>query len=39
VEATVVFVEKSGTTTREPYRFVVGTNDDGTTIIQSFSKL
>ncbi|GAA3048281.1 hypothetical protein GCM10010464_10680 [Pseudonocardia yunnanensis] len=39
VQATIVFVEKNGTTTHEPYRFVVGTNDDGTTIIQSFSKL
>jgi hypothetical protein len=39
VQATIEFVEKNGTTTHEPYRFVVGTNDDGTTIIQSFSKL
>ena len=39
VQATIVFVENNGTTTREPYRFVVGTDDDGNTIIQSFSKL
>jgi hypothetical protein len=39
VQATIVFVEKNGTTTREPYRFVVGTDDNDQTILQSFSKL
>jgi hypothetical protein len=39
VEATMVFVEKSGTTTREPYRFVIGTDDDNQTILESFSKV
>jgi hypothetical protein len=38
VEATVVFAEQNGRTTREPYRFVMGTDGDERTIIESFSK-
>lgn len=37
VEATVSFVEKSGKTTNEPYRFVTATGDDGATVLESFS--
>jgi serine/threonine protein kinase len=39
VEATVVFERRNGTTTNEPYRFVLGTGPDGQTIVQSFSAL
>jgi hypothetical protein len=39
VEATVVFERRDGTTTNEPYRFVVGTGPDGHMIMQSFSQL
>ena len=39
VSATVRFVRTDGSTTNEPYRFVVGTTGDGTTIIESFTKL
>jgi hypothetical protein len=38
VQATVVFVRDDGTTTSEPYQFVVGTGSDGQTIMESFSK-
>jgi hypothetical protein len=34
----VVFTRQDGSTTSEPYRFVVGTGSDGQTIIQSFSR-
>jgi eukaryotic-like serine/threonine-protein kinase len=37
VEATVVFVRRDGTTTSEPYRFVMGVGDDDQPIMQSFS--
>ncbi|MBN9758097.1 MULTISPECIES: serine/threonine-protein kinase [unclassified Pseudonocardia] len=37
VTATVVFMRNDGTTTRENYRFVVGTNSEGQEILQSFS--
>jgi eukaryotic-like serine/threonine-protein kinase len=38
VEGTVVFNNQNGSTSSEPYRFVVGTGSDGQTIIQSFSR-
>ena len=37
VAATVVFVEKGGQTSRESYRFVVGTSG-GRQVIESFSR-
>ena len=37
VTATVVFMRNDGTTTRENYRFVVGTDSEGQEILQSFS--
>jgi hypothetical protein len=39
VEATVTFVPKDGSTTHEPYRFALGTDSNGQTIIESFAKL
>jgi serine/threonine protein kinase len=39
VEGTVVFNRQDGSTSSEPYRFVVGTGSDGQMIIQSFSRL
>jgi eukaryotic-like serine/threonine-protein kinase len=39
VEGTVVFTRRDGTTTSEPYRFVMGTGTDGQLIMQSFSSL
>jgi eukaryotic-like serine/threonine-protein kinase len=39
VEGTVVFTRVDGTTTNEPYRFVLGTDEDGRTIVESFSAL
>jgi eukaryotic-like serine/threonine-protein kinase len=38
VEGTVVFNRQDGSTSSEPYRFVVGTGSDGQPIIQSFSR-
>lgn len=38
VDATIRFVRTDGTTTNEPYTFVMGTAGDGSTIMQSFSK-
>jgi eukaryotic-like serine/threonine-protein kinase len=38
VTATVVFLERDGTTTREPYRFVIGTQN-GRQVIESFNRL
>jgi hypothetical protein len=38
VQGTVVFTTTDGTTTREAYRFVLGTSGDGRTIMQSFSR-
>jgi hypothetical protein len=38
VEATVVFAEQNGRTTREPYRFVISTDGNERTIMESFSK-
>jgi serine/threonine protein kinase len=38
VEATVVFAEQNGRTTREPYRFVMITDGNERTIMESFSK-
>jgi eukaryotic-like serine/threonine-protein kinase len=38
VEATVVFDPRDGATTTEPYRFVVGTGEDGQSIVESFSQ-
>ena len=38
VTATVVFMRNDGSTTRESYRFVVGTNEQGQEIMQSFSQ-
>ncbi|WP_214365383.1 serine/threonine-protein kinase [Pseudonocardia sp. H11422] len=38
VQATIVFQRQDGTTTRERYRFVVGQNSSGSTILQSFSR-
>ncbi|TQM14729.1 serine/threonine-protein kinase [Pseudonocardia kunmingensis] len=38
VEATVVFDPRDGATTTEPYRFVVGTGENGQPIIESFSQ-
>ncbi|MEQ3549139.1 serine/threonine-protein kinase [Pseudonocardia nematodicida] len=37
VTATVVFVRQDGTESRERYRFVVGTDENGQEIMQSFS--
>ena len=37
-EATVVFVRRDGSTTSEPYRFVMATGPDGRTIMESFSR-
>ncbi|TWF79047.1 serine/threonine protein kinase [Pseudonocardia hierapolitana] len=39
VEGTVVFTRRDGSTSSEPYRFVMGTGSDGQTIIESFSRL
>ena len=39
VNATVRFVRKDGTTTNEPYQFVVGADGGGKTILQSFSRV
>jgi serine/threonine protein kinase len=39
VEGTVVFTRRDGSTSSEPYRFVVGTGSDGQTIMESFSSL
>jgi serine/threonine protein kinase len=39
VEGTVVFTRRDGGTSSEPYRFVIGTDDDGQPIMQSFSRL
>jgi hypothetical protein len=39
VDATVVFLDSNGATSREGYRFVLGTGPDGQTIMQSFSKV
>jgi serine/threonine protein kinase len=39
VEATVVFTRQDGSTSNEPYRFVLGTGSDGQTIMESFSRL
>jgi eukaryotic-like serine/threonine-protein kinase len=39
VEATVVFTRRNGSTTNEPYRFTLGTGENGQTIVQSFSAL
>jgi hypothetical protein len=39
VEGTVVFERRDGSTSREPYRFVLGTGADGGPIMQSFSRL
>jgi len=39
VEGTVVFTRTDGTTTSEPYRFVVGTGSDDQTIMESFSRV
>ncbi|NMI00254.1 serine/threonine-protein kinase [Pseudonocardia acidicola] len=38
VEATIIFQRQDGTTTREPYRFVIGQGNDGNLIMQSFSR-
>lgn len=38
VSATIVFTRTDGSTSSEPYTFTVGTSDDGTQIIQSFSR-
>ncbi|NMH95674.1 hypothetical protein HF519_29920 [Pseudonocardia bannensis] len=38
VQATIVFQRQDGTTSRERYRFVVGQNSNGSTILQSFSR-
>ena len=37
VTATIVFTEKSGRVTRDPYRFVVGTQN-GRQVIESFKR-
>jgi eukaryotic-like serine/threonine-protein kinase len=39
VEGTVVFTRRNGSTSSEPYRFVLGTGSGGQTIMQSFSRL
>jgi eukaryotic-like serine/threonine-protein kinase len=39
VQGTVVFNRQDGSTSSEPYRFVLGTGSDGQTIIQSFNRL
>jgi hypothetical protein len=39
VEGTVVFVRRDGSTSSEPYRFVIGTSTDGQPIMESFSRL
>jgi hypothetical protein len=39
VDATVVFTEQDGSTSSEPYRFVMGTGEDNQTIMQSFVRL
>jgi hypothetical protein len=39
VEGTVVFTRRDGSTSSEPYRFVVGTGSDGQPIMESFSQL
>jgi eukaryotic-like serine/threonine-protein kinase len=36
--ATVVFVKQGGATSTERYRFVIGTNDEGRPIMESFSR-
>jgi hypothetical protein len=38
VAATIVFTREDGSSSAEPYTFRVGTDADGTTLIQSFSK-
>ncbi len=38
VAGTVVFVQRGGATTTEPYRFRVATDSDGRTLIQSFNR-
>ena len=38
VQATIRFVRQDGTTTNEAYRFVMGTDGNGNTIMQSFGK-
>jgi hypothetical protein len=38
VAATIVFTRDDGSSSAEPYTFRVGTDADGTTLIQSFSK-
>ncbi|MFC5996722.1 serine/threonine-protein kinase [Pseudonocardia hispaniensis] len=38
VQATIVFTRRDGVTTREPYRFIVGTGSEGNQLIQSFSR-
>ena len=38
VSATIVFTRTDGSTSTEPYTFTVGTDDDGDSIIQSFSR-
>ncbi|SFN86003.1 Serine/threonine protein kinase [Pseudonocardia ammonioxydans] len=38
VTATIVFMNNDGSESRENYRFVVGTNDQGQEILQSFSQ-
>ena len=39
VAGTVVFVQTNGVTTREPYRFVVGSGGGGRPVIETFSRL
>jgi hypothetical protein len=39
VDATVVFTRNDGTTTSEPYRFVIGTGPDGNAVVETFSSL
>ena len=38
VTATIVFTDKSGRVSRDPYQFVVGTTSDGREIMESFSR-
>jgi len=39
VNATVRFVQKDGTTSSEPYRFVMTTDGSGNMIMESFSRV
>jgi hypothetical protein len=39
VEGTVVFTRRDGGSSSEPYRFVLGTDSDGDTIMESFSRV